>query len=244
MPAALPFIPVPLIETGVVAARPFALGRASAVDRTRALRCLADAIYYEAASEPAMGQRAVAQVILNRVRHPAFPATVCGVVYQGANQGAGGGHGCQFSFACDGSLARVPLAAAWTRAARVAAAALAGEVEPAAGLATYYHTYAVAPAWNRGMVMTGAIGAHFFHRPAGLWGTPAAFGRTYAGGEPALPLAAPSVGPPVVAATVPLLPVHTVAVLAVGEPATPAAVDHLPPAAAVLPRWRDSGKPL
>ncbi|WP_416365907.1 cell wall hydrolase [Sphingomonas aerolata] len=81
--------------------------RTSATDRARALLCLTTAIYYEAASEPDAGQRAVAQVILNRVRHPAFPATVCGVVYQGPHSG-GAPTACQFSFACDGATARAP----------------------------------------------------------------------------------------------------------------------------------------
>ncbi|MFX4781967.1 cell wall hydrolase, partial [Acinetobacter baumannii] len=90
------------------------------------------------------GQQAVAQVILNRVRHPAFPATVCGVVYQGSEHA-----GCQFSFACDGSMARRPEPGLWRRAMAVAASALAGQVYAPVGLATHYHTYAVTPAWNR-----------------------------------------------------------------------------------------------
>ncbi len=108
---ALPKMPI-LVDAstgdpGVVATRPFLMTRTSATDRARALLCLTTAIYYEAASEPDAGQRAVAQVILNRVRHPAFPATVCGVVYQGPHSG-GAPTACQFSFACDGATARAP----------------------------------------------------------------------------------------------------------------------------------------
>jgi spore germination cell wall hydrolase CwlJ-like protein len=75
--------------------------------------CLTAAIYYEAASEPDDGQRAVAQVVLNRVAHPAYPKTVCGVVYQGSERGTG----CQFTFTCDGALARKPSRYFWDRAA-------------------------------------------------------------------------------------------------------------------------------
>src|SRR3546814_8534020 len=82
------------------------------------------AIYYEAATESDSGKAAVAQVILNRLRHPAFPRTVCGVVYQGSSR-----PGCQFSFTCDGSIRRAPVPALWRRAAEIARAALAGHVE-------------------------------------------------------------------------------------------------------------------
>lgn len=238
-------------EPGVVAARPFSLGAASATDRARALQCLADAIYYEAASEPDEGQRAVAQVILNRVRHPVFPATVCGVVYQGSERG-----GCQFSFACDGATARIPSRAGWLRAARAAAAALAGYVYAPVGLATHYHTYAVTPSWNRSLVMTDVVGAHFFHRWKGYWGTASAFSQLYAGGEP-LPSPHPSTALPtpvtiadlVATAPVPLttiLPGQAQASVAIKPAAAPEdhLQDHLPPASAVLDRWKDSGKPL
>ena len=81
------------------AARPYQMG---ALDQSRQLDCLAQAVYYEARGESPAGQAAVAQVVLNRVRHPAFPKSICSVVYQGAQAG----HGCQFSFACDGSTRR------------------------------------------------------------------------------------------------------------------------------------------
>ncbi len=155
----------------------------TAIDHVRALQCLTAAIYYEAAREPDAGQRAVAQVVLNRVAHPAFPKTVCGVVYQGSER-----PGCQFSFACDGSLAHPPMAAYWTRARRVAEAALAGFVFAPAGLATHYHTSAVHPAWSDSMTLLGTIGAHRFYRWTGGAGQPQAFRAAYWGGEP---LAAP-----------------------------------------------------
>lgn len=149
------------------------------LDRSRAQQCLTAAIYYEAAREPDDGQRAVAQVVLNRVAHPAFPKTVCGVVYQGSER-----PGCQFSFACDGAMARLPMAAFWLRARRVAAAALAGSVYAPIGLATHYHTSAVHPGWADSMAFLGTIGAHRFYRWSGTAGTPRAFNAVYTGGEP------------------------------------------------------------
>lgn len=151
----------------------------SSEDRWRAQQCLTAAIYYEAASEPDAGQRAVAQVVLNRVAHPAYPNTVCGVVYQGSER-----PGCQFSFACDGSLARRPVRAFWDRARRVAGDALAGYVYAPVGLATHYHTSAVHPYWADSLNFIGVIGAHRFYRWNGAAGKPAAFTARYVGGEP------------------------------------------------------------
>lgn len=156
----------------------------SGVDRTRAEQCLTAAIYYEAASEPDSGQRAVAQVVLNRVAHPAYPNTVCGVVYQGSERSTG----CQFSFTCDGSLARRPAPLFWDRARAVARAALAGYVYAPAGLATHYHTVQVHPYWSSSLDYLGTIGAHRFYAFQGAAGKLSTFRFAYAGGEP---LAAP-----------------------------------------------------
>src|SRR5213075_2579568 len=120
----------------------------------QALECLASAIYYEAGNQDENGERAVAQVVLNRVRHPAFPASVCGVVYQGSTRATG----CQFTFTCDGSLARAPERSAWNRAREVAKAALAGFVQPAVGNATHYHANYVAPYWAPTLAKTAVIG--------------------------------------------------------------------------------------
>ena len=153
------------------AARPFSLAGGGADSRTRALECLTSAIYYEASQEPLAGQQAVAQVVLNRVRHSAYPASVCGVVYQGSTRSTG----CQFTFTCDGSLARAPEASAWNRAREVAKAALGGFVQPAVGNATHYHANYVAPYWAPTLAKTAVIGAHIFYRWSGGWGLPAAF---------------------------------------------------------------------
>ncbi len=161
------------------AARPFVGGTASRMDQGRALECLTSAIYYEAGQEPTDGQRAVAQVILNRVRHPAFPSSVCGVVYQGSTRQTG----CQFTFTCDGSMARGPMTASWDRARKVAAAALAGSVYPNVGNATHYHADYVVPYWASRLAKTAVVGAHLFYRWSGGWGLPKAFGQGYSGRE-------------------------------------------------------------
>jgi hypothetical protein len=152
----------------------------SLTDRARAQHCLTLAIYYEAATEPDAGQRAVAQVVLNRVAHPTYPDTVCGVVFQGSERRTG----CQFSFTCDGSLARKPARMWWDRAAAVARAALAGTVYAPVGLATHYHTVQVHPYWADSLDHVGTIGAHRFYRWRGAAGLRQAFSDAYRGGEP------------------------------------------------------------
>ena len=111
--------------TGPVAALPFRLG--STLDASRDLECLTQAAYYEARGEGRDGMRAVTQVVLNRVRHAAFPNSVCGVVFQGAARRTG----CQFSFTCDGSMRGRVNRAAWNRAREVASSALSGAVRSA-----------------------------------------------------------------------------------------------------------------
>jgi spore germination cell wall hydrolase CwlJ-like protein len=182
---------IPLAGGPNPAALPFSF-KAGAESRERALECLTSAIYYEAGQESIQGQQGVAQVVLNRVRHPAFPASVCGVVYQGSTRTTG----CQFTFTCDGSMARAPERSAWNRARGVAKAALAGFVQPAVGNATHYHANYVAPYWAPTLAKTAVIGAHIFYRWSGGWGQPGAFAQSYSGheGDPkALRLAAMSV---------------------------------------------------
>jgi spore germination cell wall hydrolase CwlJ-like protein len=159
-------------------ARPFVL-RASTEDRARAEHCLTEAIYYEAGFEPEEGRAAVAQIVLNRLRHPIYPKSVCGVVYQGAQLPTG----CQFSFTCDGSLARPPEPNAWAQAQTIAKRALNGFVVGRVGEATHYHADYVAPYWRASLVKITQIGAHIFYRWSGPAGTPPAFTGRYAGGE-------------------------------------------------------------
>ena len=134
-------------------------GAASAVQqRASALDCMTDAVYYEARGENKRGQEAVAQVVMNRVRNPHFPKTVCGVVFQRARAG------CQFSFACDGSMRHGRDMDAWEEARRVAARALSGFVLRDVGSATHYHTVDVSPDWGPNMLKVAQVGLHVFYR--------------------------------------------------------------------------------
>lgn len=126
-------------------------------------RCLATAVYYESARESAEGRAAVAQVVINRSRHPAYPKTVCGVVWQGHTRSTG----CQFSFTCDGALARRPDPALWAQAVATAQAALAGTEAPGLGTALNYHADYVSPYWKRSLTKVTAIGRHIFYRRPG-----------------------------------------------------------------------------
>ena len=188
------------------AAPPFLI-KASAEDRTRAIHCLSQAVYFEAGYEVPEGKRAVAQVVLNRMRHAGYPKSICGVVYQGAQKATG----CQFSFTCDGSLKRPLNPAAWADAQVVARDALGGYVEDAVGTATHYHADYVAPYWSPTVVKLAKIGAHIFYRWTGPQGDPSALNGRYAGGEanltaailqsddartPNLPPSAPAAPPP------------------------------------------------
>jgi spore germination cell wall hydrolase CwlJ-like protein len=155
--------------TGPVAAMPFRLS--STLDASRDLDCLTQAAYYEARGEGRDGMRAVTQVVLNRVRHSAFPNSVCGVVFQGAGRRTG----CQFSFTCDGSMRGPVNQAAWNRARAVASAALSGAVYAGVGNATHFHTTAVSPAWRHSLVPVGQVGDHMFYRFGGRSGSREAF---------------------------------------------------------------------
>jgi spore germination cell wall hydrolase CwlJ-like protein len=170
---------VPFSKAPNPAAAGFKLPVTDTVSRTRALDCLTMAIYYEAASESGEGQAAVAQVVLNRLRNPLFPKTVCGVVFEGSKLSTG----CQFSFTCDGSLARRPSDAGWKRARDVATRALNGYVLKSVGEATHYHTMWVVPYWQPSVVKLTQIGAHIFYRWQGTLGLPGAFRMQYAGVE-------------------------------------------------------------
>ena len=124
-------------------------------------KCLAEGIYFEARGEPEAGQAAVAQVILNRVRNPAYPKTICGVVYQ--NQKFR--NRCQFSFACDGRSERIAEQRQWETAKRVARDVTEGKVWIAeVGDSTHYYANYVRPGWARRMIKMNTIGAHLFYR--------------------------------------------------------------------------------
>lgn len=196
---------VPIEDLGP-AAQPFQF-RADAATWGRAAQCLAQAVYYEAGSESPDGQRAVAQVVLNRVRSPAFPNSICGVVYQGAERSTG----CQFTFTCDGSLRREPSSAGWRRALGVAHAALKGAVFAPVGNATHYHADYVVPYWAASMAKIRAIGAHDFYRWPGTWRAAVYFSQRYANIEPQ-----PNLG---LASSGTLMPFDSAATVPVATPA-------------------------
>lgn len=169
---------LPFSDQLVSAARPFRLVDIAANEVARAETCLTQAIYYEAGFESLGGKRAVAQVVLNRMRHPAFPSSVCGVIYQGHQARV-----CQFSFTCDGALFRKPQKAAWAVSRSVAEAALAGFVEASVGTATHYHADYVSPYWAPKLAKIKQLGAHIFYAWPGAWGQRAAFSSRYSGRE-------------------------------------------------------------
>jgi spore germination cell wall hydrolase CwlJ-like protein len=159
---------VSLTSTGPIA-RPFRLG--NALDESRDLECLTQAVYYEARGEGRDGMKAVAQVVLNRARHPAFPNSVCGVVFQGAGRRTG----CQFSFTCNGSMRRGVNPVAWDRARDIASKALSGSVFASVGNATHFHTTGVSPGWRNSLIRVSQVGSHLFYRFGGRSGSSAAF---------------------------------------------------------------------
>jgi hypothetical protein len=172
---------IPFVVGPNPAARPFHFA-GDAAQLARATDCLAVSLWYEAGDDP-VGQKAVAQVVLNRLRHPAFPKTVCGVVFQGAERSTG----CQFTFTCDGAMLRVwPGEEAWTRARKIAADALDGAVFRKVGYATHYHTDWVVPYWSSSLDKLAEVHTHLFFRWTGWWGTPGAFHRAVSADEPVI----------------------------------------------------------
>jgi spore germination cell wall hydrolase CwlJ-like protein len=162
------------------AVQPFFLHAANPAEQDLAVRCLTDALYYEAANEPVEGQRAVAQVVVNRVRDKHFPKSVCGVVYEGWGRRTG----CQFSFVCDGSIRRRPAdQAALDRLRPIAEAALNGYVVPEVGTATHYYATYVRPNWIRTVAEVAEIGKHVFCSWRGKAGLPTSLASSYGGGE-------------------------------------------------------------
>ena len=131
-------------------------------DSAKELKCLATAIYFEARGEPEEGQLAVAQVVLNRVKNPTYPSTICGVVYQNQSKR----NRCQFSFACDGKPDRVTNKTAWVKAEDLARRSVEEQKTTFledVGSATHYHATYVKPRWAGRMTRTDKIGRHIFY---------------------------------------------------------------------------------
>ncbi|MGJ0504141.1 MAG: cell wall hydrolase [Methylocystis sp.] len=127
----------------------------------RETRCLAEAVYFEARSEPEAGQAAVAQVVLNRVQSGLYPSSVCGVVYQNRHRF----RQCQFSFACEGRSLRITEGDSWEQAVRVAKEVMVGRTYISdVGRSTHYHANYVHPRWARALRKMDVIGRHIFYR--------------------------------------------------------------------------------
>lgn len=132
--------------------------------RNRELMCLAKGIYFEARGEPESGQIAVGQVILNRVAHPFYPETICGVVFQNQHRR----NKCQFSFACDGRSDRPRNKVSWERSIRIAKKVVNGKAYvESVGKSTHYHANYVSPRWIGDMIRLDKIGKHIFYRVRG-----------------------------------------------------------------------------
>jgi spore germination cell wall hydrolase CwlJ-like protein len=150
---------IPFVDAKLVAARPYRF-RGTPAGREQAVQCLATAALYEAGAD-GRGQKAVIQVVLNRLALPQYPNTVCGVVYQGSDRPSG----CQFSFTCDGSVVRRPEYAGWPKARAAAKRALNGYVFTPVGRATHYHTDWTVPYWASSLDKIAQIESHIFYRP-------------------------------------------------------------------------------
>ncbi|WP_309623111.1 cell wall hydrolase [Novosphingobium sp.] len=168
---------VPFVSGPIATALPFRFS-GNPGDFGNARDCLALAAMAEAGASD-QGQRAVIQVILNRVRHPAFASTVCGVVFEGSQRATG----CQFTFTCDGSLTRRYGDADWAASRTRAEQALRGYVYAGVGTATHYHTDWVFPSWSPKLEKIAQVETHLFFRWPGRWGTTAAMTKPYRGGE-------------------------------------------------------------
>jgi spore germination cell wall hydrolase CwlJ-like protein len=165
-PISIPLSQVPMPRAAPPISPADRLGLKGA-DYAKAERCLANAIYFEARSEPLRGQMAVAQVVLNRVFSPFYPNDVCSVVYQNAGRHLA----CQFTFACDGKSKAINERGAWARANRIARQTLDGQIYmPEVGKSTHYHAAYVQPSWAREMHRLVKLGIHAFYRPY-AWGT-------------------------------------------------------------------------
>jgi hypothetical protein len=164
-PVSLPTVPLESVRApDPLGARPDRPRYADLIDpdeMSREQKCLAEAVYFEARSEPVEGQAAVAQVILNRVRSGLYPSSVCGVVYQNRHRHLA----CQFTFACEGKSLRVTDRDSWDTAKRVAREVTEGKTYLAeVGGATHYHADYVRPGWARRLKKMDVIGRHIFYK--------------------------------------------------------------------------------
>jgi hypothetical protein len=162
----LAMVPMPRPAPGVPPPSPAERLHLEGKERARAERCLANAVYFEARSEPVRGQMAVAQVVINRAFSGFYPNDICGVVYQNASRHLA----CQFTFACDGKSKAIHERGEWARANRIAKQTLDGQIYvPEVAKSTHYHAIYVHPNWVGEMKKMVRFGIHNFYRPY-AWG--------------------------------------------------------------------------
>jgi N-acetylmuramoyl-L-alanine amidase len=121
------------------------------------LFCMVQNVYHEARGEDVLGQAAVAHVTLNRVRSPAYPDTVCGVVWQKG----------QFSWTEDGRSDRMTNLDAIGKAVDISLAVSRGKIkDPTGGALHFYAHDKVRPYWSKAGYQL-IVGEHTFVRLVG-----------------------------------------------------------------------------
>ncbi|HSY94222.1 MAG TPA: cell wall hydrolase [Steroidobacteraceae bacterium] len=136
---------------------------AAAQQRALDLECLAENIYFEARGEPLDGQRAVAEVTLNRTRSPYFPHTICAVVHETQWDPLRRRLVAHFSWTELSALSE-PTGSAWKQAMTVASAAYDDTYIQVVPGALFYHATSIRPDWARTKTAVATIGNHIFYR--------------------------------------------------------------------------------
>ena len=126
----------------------------------RELKCLSEALYFEARGEQIEGQIAVADVIINRKNSSYFPNTICGVVSEGSHRR----HACQFSYNCDGKLELIYDKKTYGRIVKLSSMILNGAFSDVTKGATFFHASEVSPSWSKKFKKTRKIGRHIFYK--------------------------------------------------------------------------------
>jgi spore germination cell wall hydrolase CwlJ-like protein len=123
--------------------------------------CLAQVIYFEAGMQNPDEQRAVGDVVLNRMQDGRFPDSICGVIHDGGEATRGR---CQFSWWCDGLSDETTQPERWALAEQSADEVLSGQYADETDGALFFHNKTVRPSWSRKLEKTAVIGAHIFYR--------------------------------------------------------------------------------
>ena len=136
--------------------------------KNHAFDCLAQNIYFEARSESQAGMIAVAQVTMNRVKHPRYPNTVCEVVKQGPTytwaEHFPVRNKCQFSWFCDGKSDDPKDSKTWIASVQVANNFMMAPTWDLTEGALWYHADYIYPYWAQHLNETVTINNHIFYR--------------------------------------------------------------------------------